>query len=831
MRMNLADREAFLRSSCNGDTSLRQSVESLLSCDATATQAGQTPVAPIAPGAVGPMPESIGDYRVLERLGAGAMGVVYLAEQPSPKRRIALKVINPARMSAAARDRFEHETAVLAKLKHPGIAAIHHAGSAEIDGATCPFFAMELVQGRALDEAAEDRSLRENVALVIDAAQAVEHAHQRGVIHRDLKPSNILVEDSGRVKVLDFGVARAIDAEGPADRAGTLPYMSPEQLAASPDADTRSDVYALGVILHQLATGKLPHDLRGVTMEEATAVVSAGLARAPRAITRGLPRDLDAIIRKALAPVADDRYPSAASLADDLRRFLETRPVGAVGKTPGYVTLRFAQRNKGLIAAMGAAVVLAVGGVVGVAWQAAEATAGWARAREEAERATAVNGFLTSMLASADPEQAMGETVTVREVLDQAARDVGAGLADRPGVRAAVELTLANTYRGLGLLDDSETHARASVEAHEAAFGVADPSTADADRSLAWTLIELGRHDEAEEILLSVIDRLERTEGVDSVEAAIARGDIARIYHERGEPTRALEAWEQALADLRREGGADSPEALVLMHNYAGALTAMGNYDEAKQRFEEVAERRETIFGADHPQTLVARSMLAGVVQKMGNDAEAAEQLRLVLEGRRRVLGDEHPGTLTSMGNLAVALIRLGELDEAERLTRAALAGYRETLGPEHAKSLVMMGNLAYLLEDRGRIDEAAAMYREVIALRESVSGGRDPETWSIYNNLGMLLMTQGQPEEAEQLFDRLLELCREQLPDDHVYTALFRNNYGACLTELGRYDQARRELEESHAVLVGVFGEGHERVTKSEGRLADLTRRVASDR
>ena len=773
---------------------------------------------------------TIGAYRVIGRLGAGAMGVVYLAEQSNPKRNVALKVVRPDFLTRAAMRRFEFEASTLGRLKHPGIASIYEAGTAGLAGVPTPFFAMELVSGEPLDAYAERLDRMGKLRLMIAVAEAVEHAHQRGVIHRDLKPANILVEDSGAPKVLDFGVARAIDeaAEHPSELAGTAPYMSPEQLSASPDLDTRSDVYALGVILYELLTKRRPFDLSGLTIEEAREVVLAAPPAAPSTVEGSeADRDLDFVTLKCLACEPGDRYPTAGDLADELRRRLRDEPVEARPRTPAYVAARFVRRNTGLVAASAAAALILVAGVFGVAAFAVEAERGRRLAQTEAARAEAVNRFLTDMLASVDPENALGAEVLVRDVLDEAAATADVRLGDRPAVESAVRVTMAHTYRGLGLVDRAVENARRAVERAKKAFGRNDPRTADALSALGVALIEAGEPAAAQETLAAVVDIRERTHGVGSAEAALARGELARAYLDSGRRREALRIWESSLETTRRELGERDARTLTVMHNYASALSAMGRFDEADRFFNRVIELRRDVFGPEHPQTLTARSMLASMLQRQDRNAEAAEQFRAILAGRRDVLGPRHHSTITAGANLGVALIRLAELArlegrearaaealrEAGALTHDAVEGYGDLLGADHQKTITTLGNLAYILEELGEDARAEALYREVIEERLT-DEARMTETWGPRNNLAMLLQRGGRVGEAAAIYQRLL-------PADHYLTAIFRNNYGDCLADLGRSAEAREQLEASHAVLLATFGEGHPRVTKSAIRLS----------
>lgn len=851
-RLRGAERTRYLERACAGDGGLRDTVERLLSMHESVTvdapdrgtNGGSVPgtlrFEEFTKGRGAGMPDRVGAYRILDELGVGAMGRVYLAEQRQPKRRVALKVVRPEALTPERERRFDLEAESLARLRHPGIATIFEAGRADLHGRPHPFFAMELVQGDLLDDHCRGLETRARLGLMASVCDAVEHAHRRGILHRDLKPANIIVDEDGRAKVLDFGVARTLESEGRVgELVGTVPYMSPEQLSCDPDVDARTDVFALGVILHEVLTGRRPFDTNGMTVDEALDVVSV-----PATLSASdLGRDLAAIVARAIEPDRERRYASAGELAGDLRRFLRGEPVLAVGGGAWYRARKFVGRNRGLVALAGLAGVLLVGGVAGVAWQATRATRGWrqaeletARAEEalgtaEAQRrkAVAVNTFMTNMLTSADPEIALGNELTVRELLDNSAGTVGFELADQPDIEATVRMALTNTYIALGRFDSAETQASAMLALCREKLGPADPMTADAERTLAQVYAETGRYDQAEELVrgaIPVIDGLG-----DKVESARVRGELARVLHGAGRHEESFALWTQAEKDLAEAVGPNDKNTMVMVHNRGMALKDLGRLAEAELVMRDLVRRRTEAFGPEHPQTLAAEDILAGVIQKQGRDAEAAAMLREVVAGRRRVLGEDHIATLLSMGNLGVTLVRLGEAEEAEELTRSALEAHRRVFGPDHAKTLILQANLAYILEDRGQRDEAAEMYRGLIEARKRSTGGRDPETWAPMNNLAMLYQDMGRYGDARALYEELLAMCDEMLPPGHYYTAIFRNNYGSCLTELGEYDRAREALRVSHAVIASVFGPDHERTKKSAARMADLEERERQSR
>jgi eukaryotic-like serine/threonine-protein kinase len=680
----------------------------------------------------------IGPYHLLELIGQGGMGEVWLAEQKHPiRRRVALKLIKTGMDTREVVARFESERQALALMDHPAIAKVFDAGSTAQGR---PYFVMEYVAGIPITTYCDKHRLttRERLGLFVHVCEGVQHAHQKAIIHRDLKPSNILVaEVDGKPgpKIIDFGVAKAISQRLTAQTMftrvgamlGTPEYMSPEQAdPAGEDVDTRTDVYSLGVVLYELLVGAVPLEIRKLSFEEmlrklreedaprpSTKLRTSGEQSTttaqnrrtePTTLSRQLRGDLDAITLKALEKDRARRYGTPSEVAADIGRYLRNEPVIARPASMRYRVRKYIRRHRvGVSVAAGLVLLLAFFAIVqGMQLR---------RITRERDRADRITNFITSMFKVSNPSEARGNKVTAREILDKASRDIGTGLAKDPELQAQMMNVMGTVYFNLGLYSHADPLLTRAVEIRTRVLGLENRDTLRSMNNLGTTLDEEGRYKEAE--------RLHR----------------------------------QVLELRRRVLGPDHVETLASMNNLANSLGEQGRYPEAEKLMRQAVEIEHRVFGPEHDLTIGAMENLAITLDQEGKYGESEKLERQVLNLRRRVFGAEDQGTVRSMSNLGSTLTHRGKYEEAQKVEREALAVQRRVLGPEHPDTASTTYNLACIAARLGHDNEALTL------LREALDEHLDVETMQSVESEPNLSSLHGDPR-----FEVLLAAVRQRV-------------------------------------------------------------------
>jgi eukaryotic-like serine/threonine-protein kinase len=800
MQLAPEERVQFLDQNCSSDEALRAEVESLLLAEEVVRSSFLQ--SPMSAGELGVANNNAQidslvaleagkvfaqRFLLVRKLGEGGMGQVWLADQTSPVRRqVALKLVKAGMYDEAVVQRFLAERQSLAIMDHPAIAKVFDAGTTLLGQ---PYFVMEFVPGLPITEYCDRKKLKisDRLELFIQACEGVQHAHQKAIIHRDLKPANILVvEVDGKPvpRIIDFGLAKAARPYVEGDIlfteighfVGTPGYMSPEQADSNiQDIDTRTDVYSLGVVLYMLLCGSQPFETRQkqpldellrklreedpptpsskVSSDRNTSAAAAeARGTEPRQLVSLLRGDLDWITMKALEKDRTRRYGAPSELAADIRRYLHHEPVLARPANPGYRLRKYTRRHRVVVSIAAGLVLLLAGVSVLQTLQLRRITRERDRANRERDRATRITDFMTDMFKLSDPNQARGNSVTAREILDKASNDIDKGLAHDPEELSQMKQVMAATYENLGLYSRAHDLAQRLLDARLRLLGPDHPKTLESMLQLSSILDDESHYTEAEKLATQASATAQRVLGPGAPLTIDAMDQLGTVLDDENRFDESEKLERQVIAWRIRNQGLDDMRTLKSVNHLGILMFDANRYPEAEDEFRQALDGDLRVLGSDHPQTMRAMANLASTYQIEGRLSDAEPLYRQLLAADQRVLGREHHDSVLDMENLATLLLAENHLAESAKLYRTALEIFARTEGAEHGETLRIKINLAKALCYEGHLSVAEGMLRQALSSAVRVSGPESPLTLLSQGELALVLNREGRYAEAEPL-------------------------------------------------------------------------------
>ncbi|MEM7349410.1 MAG: serine/threonine-protein kinase [Acidobacteriota bacterium] len=837
-------RDSVLAQRCSDDPELRLAVESLLAHD---TEDGflELPWKPPA-GAVGELTQehwlgsSVGPYRLTRELGRGSSSLVFLAERADAEfeHEVAVKVLTRA-PSPQAHQRFRQERQILAQLEHPNIARLIGGGSTR---GGLPYLMIEWVDGLPITTWCDRHraSIEQRLELHCEVCSAVQYAHRNLIVHRDLKPSNILVTAEGRIKLLDFGIAKLLAGDPAVDtrtetRWMTPAYASPEQILGR-SITTSTDIYSLGVILYELLCGQRPQepdptgrwrispaeirrppsDRTDSTMAEGLTEIAAVRGLSPARLRSRLRGDLDHIVLRALREEPLDRWASAEELASDVRRHLNGMPIEARRGSTLYRVGKFVRRHTAWVGTAIVLLLIVLGTSAIAVWQSVKRTEERDLARREKVKAETVADTLIGLFRLMEPEAGRDYSDAAKSILDQGGDRVARDFQDQPEIQANLLNAIGSIYRELGFYPEAETLLRRALLQRREMYGGEHLQVAETLLELGKLRTDQGRLPEAELLLRRAV-ALRRDLAEDGSLASCLEG-LGNLLKQRGDYAAAAEALSEAIAIDRRLGSTQEAQAASRLNSLALVLRQQDRNAEAEALSREALEIYRRTGGDHHINVAALLNNLASLAVARGDFESGARDLSQALGILRRLRGDSHPDVQVVVANLAVVLHQSGQYAAAEPLYREALANQRQKTGDRHPDVALYLNNLGVMLREMGRLEDARQMLLQALALRRELLGDDHPNVASTLNNVGLVELDSDRWQDAEQRFSQALEIARASLGEHHRQVGISLGNLAKAALAARQPRRALRFAEEGDAVFAKNLPEEHWRRAENAG-------------
>ena len=843
LEVSPADRKAYLAKAAKGDEELLNEVASLLAADDknhemleghALDRLDMTSFS----SELSMEGQKIGPYQLVRQIGEGGMGLVFLAERVDGlfEQQVALKLIKRGMDTAQIVRRFESERRILARLQHDNIAQLFDGG---ITDEGLPYFVMEYVDGIPIDQYCDEQrlSIDDRLALFVTVCKSVLFAHANLVVHRDLKPENILVTPEGKVKLLDFGIAKVLgdgDEQTRLTQAGvrvlTPAYASPEQLRGEV-VGTSTDIYSLGVVLYELLAGNRPltnisgsaqvvstdgstdpdkpstqieRALRSGDVSEASTISKARNTQ-PEKLRRRLTGDLDVICLKALRAEPERRYGSVEALSEDIQRHCSGLPVMARPETAGYLLRKFVQRHRAGLGATAAVFILIAALVTFYTIQLSEERD---KARLEAAKAQQVSEFLQNIFEVSNPSQSKGESVTARELLDNGASQLETELADQPDVKANMLDIIGNVYRELGLYTQADSmHRRALIDKKQL-YGESHVEVATSLNLLGLVRRTQADYPGADSAYRAALDIQRQVLGSEHEDMAETLANLAVVARRMGKNEEAETMSRESLRQRLKLLGPDHTEVAATMNNLAIVLSQRRAFEEADSLYGEVSRILRLNEGDLHPGVASTLNNRAYIQGELGNPEESADLYAQSLALKKKLLGDKHPSNIRTMNNLASALIDLNQHQDAEPFVREATDMGRAIFSKPHPDLATSLAFLSIIQQNKKQLLEAESLRLEALDIQYAVFGQRHHRIATSKHALAWIYVEQGRLDQGEETMREALAMHTEVLGEKHFNVARDLRGLGEIQVQAGKYEEAVVHLNKARTLYAEIHDE-----------------------
>jgi serine/threonine-protein kinase len=782
---------------------------------------------------IGFTPE-IPQYKLIKLIGSGANGRVFLATDRSGQQ-CAVKIPNMW-LNEDQLSRFYHEAKVLSRMSHPNIAQVKDFGDFMVADQKLPFLVMDYIPGIAIDQYVQNHNLSQAdvIDLIIEVLEALQFAHHKSVIHRDIKPDNIIVKENGQPVLLDFGIATLGDdatqmltqLTGTGDIVGTLAYMSPEQITGSDKSDLRSDIYAMGVVIYQLLSGRLPISVDASQFFSAVHDIVHQTPPSLTTINGDIDDGLAAVVHHAMEKNVKHRYQSVSELVKDLTAWLHHEPLSVSNLSSWYWLKQAARKNKALVTGASLAVLgLLTGLIFAVSFGLKEQQAR-ALAERKAESNRQVVAFVNTLFLNANPGHTMGETLTVKQVLQGSRYDINHSLSSEPMVAAQIRLILGNAYESLDMINEAMQHYNKGIE------------LVPKDDLLYFQLgaqqvVALGRASLSQKHI-AAIDQYSRElndylkKGINEYEANQL---INRLNIEKAGHYAVISQYEKALAILNQllESPFNTTQMNIAIGKNIGYIERKkGQLQQAEKRFTSLVKDTTDSLGPLHPITLDLQQELALTLRMQNRIDEALSLYDQVVKGMEKSYGENSLSTLLAKINKATAFMYAGNFEQADSMTSSLLPAMIEQAGSSHRFTVILRNIRAGALQNVGKLDEALSLYQEAIDIDKQSAEPDEHNQINFAHNMATIYFKQQRYDQVNAIYHRIHPQCQKTLGADQPLCVIVADAFAAVAIELGHIEQAKGLLAYSNPALIKIFGENHPRVKSSNERKALLTEATA---